>query len=193
MPPTHWFASLFGITNLQVVIYYKKYPNDWWFYRYSVRSYSLPIWITLKFMIQVAFLWFVSPCLSVVMIGYQVLWQGPRCSSRRFDLACPLFLSDWYVRRSGGLPRKQRFVCFYTVLQCRSYSSSGLTTQEHEGSSLSPSDEAVLTTYSVAVGCKCGLSVFALFYLNDVPRRWWLPCTSRGTSFAPTFWGTKVL
>ncbi|KAK0221311.1 hypothetical protein IW262DRAFT_1459490 [Armillaria fumosa] len=29
-------AVLFGITNLQVVIYYKKYPNDWWFYRYSV-------------------------------------------------------------------------------------------------------------------------------------------------------------
>ncbi|KAK0187501.1 hypothetical protein F5146DRAFT_1225947 [Armillaria mellea] len=29
-------AVLFGITNLQVVIYYKKYPHDWWFYRSSV-------------------------------------------------------------------------------------------------------------------------------------------------------------
>lgn len=29
-------AVLFGITNLQVVIYYKDYPNDWWLYRYSV-------------------------------------------------------------------------------------------------------------------------------------------------------------
>ncbi|KAK0243606.1 hypothetical protein EDD85DRAFT_976276 [Armillaria nabsnona] len=29
-------AILFGISNLQVVIYYKKYPNDWWVYRYSV-------------------------------------------------------------------------------------------------------------------------------------------------------------
>ncbi|PBK62039.1 hypothetical protein ARMSODRAFT_1025169 [Armillaria solidipes] len=29
-------AILFGITNLQVVIYYKKYPHDWWVYRYSV-------------------------------------------------------------------------------------------------------------------------------------------------------------
>ncbi|KAK0457533.1 uncharacterized protein EV420DRAFT_1643863 [Desarmillaria tabescens] len=29
-------AVLFGITNLQVVIYYKKYPNDWWVCRYSV-------------------------------------------------------------------------------------------------------------------------------------------------------------
>ncbi|PBK63084.1 hypothetical protein ARMSODRAFT_1024376 [Armillaria solidipes] len=29
-------AMLFGITNLQVAMYYKKYPNDWWFYRYSV-------------------------------------------------------------------------------------------------------------------------------------------------------------
>ncbi|KAK0435777.1 hypothetical protein EV421DRAFT_1908465 [Armillaria borealis] len=29
-------AVLFGITNLQVVIYYKKYPDDWWFYRYSM-------------------------------------------------------------------------------------------------------------------------------------------------------------
>ncbi|SJL08031.1 uncharacterized protein ARMOST_11390 [Armillaria ostoyae] len=27
---------LFGITNLQVAMYYKKYPNDWWFYYYSV-------------------------------------------------------------------------------------------------------------------------------------------------------------
>ncbi|KAK0471476.1 hypothetical protein IW261DRAFT_1571987 [Armillaria novae-zelandiae] len=24
------------ITNLQLVIYYKKYPDDWWVYRYSV-------------------------------------------------------------------------------------------------------------------------------------------------------------
>ncbi|SJL15365.1 uncharacterized protein ARMOST_18858 [Armillaria ostoyae] len=29
-------AILFGITNLQVLIYYKKYSNDWWLYRYSV-------------------------------------------------------------------------------------------------------------------------------------------------------------
>ncbi|SJL15294.1 uncharacterized protein ARMOST_18787 [Armillaria ostoyae] len=27
---------LFGIMNLQVFIYYKKYPDDWWVYRYSV-------------------------------------------------------------------------------------------------------------------------------------------------------------
>ncbi|PBK59111.1 hypothetical protein ARMSODRAFT_1027688 [Armillaria solidipes] len=26
---------LYGISNLQVVIYYKRYPNDWWVYRYS--------------------------------------------------------------------------------------------------------------------------------------------------------------
>ncbi|KAK0187531.1 hypothetical protein F5146DRAFT_713275 [Armillaria mellea] len=29
-------AVFFGITNLQAVIYYKNYPNDWWIYRYSV-------------------------------------------------------------------------------------------------------------------------------------------------------------
>ncbi|KAK0226863.1 hypothetical protein EDD85DRAFT_1027352 [Armillaria nabsnona] len=29
-------AILFGITNLQAVIYYKNYPDDWWVYRYSV-------------------------------------------------------------------------------------------------------------------------------------------------------------
>ncbi|KAK0471879.1 hypothetical protein IW261DRAFT_1571572 [Armillaria novae-zelandiae] len=29
-------AMLFGITNLQTVIYYKRYPNDWWLSRYSV-------------------------------------------------------------------------------------------------------------------------------------------------------------
>ncbi|PBK62988.1 hypothetical protein ARMSODRAFT_1024290 [Armillaria solidipes] len=29
-------AVLFGITNLQAVIYHKRYPNDWWLYRYSV-------------------------------------------------------------------------------------------------------------------------------------------------------------
>ncbi|PBK63016.1 hypothetical protein ARMSODRAFT_1088806 [Armillaria solidipes] len=29
-------AVLFGITNLQTVIYYKKYPHDWWLFRYSV-------------------------------------------------------------------------------------------------------------------------------------------------------------
>ncbi|KAK0243652.1 hypothetical protein EDD85DRAFT_784203 [Armillaria nabsnona] len=29
-------AILFGITNLQTLIYYKRYPNDWSFYRYSV-------------------------------------------------------------------------------------------------------------------------------------------------------------
>ncbi|KAK0491879.1 hypothetical protein EDD18DRAFT_1415309 [Armillaria luteobubalina] len=34
-------AILFGITNLQTVIYYKKYPGDWWVYRYSVAS----LWI----------------------------------------------------------------------------------------------------------------------------------------------------
>ncbi|KAK0468765.1 hypothetical protein IW261DRAFT_1573510 [Armillaria novae-zelandiae] len=34
-------AIIFGITNLQTVIYYKKYPDDWWVYRYSVTS----LWI----------------------------------------------------------------------------------------------------------------------------------------------------
>ncbi|PBK63032.1 hypothetical protein ARMSODRAFT_1024327 [Armillaria solidipes] len=29
-------AILFGISNLQMVIYYQRYPNDWWVYRYSV-------------------------------------------------------------------------------------------------------------------------------------------------------------
>ncbi|KAK0457537.1 uncharacterized protein EV420DRAFT_501105 [Desarmillaria tabescens] len=29
-------SILYGITNLQGVIYYKRYPNDWWVYRYSV-------------------------------------------------------------------------------------------------------------------------------------------------------------
>ncbi|PBK81074.1 hypothetical protein ARMGADRAFT_815273 [Armillaria gallica] len=29
-------SVLFGITNLQSVIYYKRYPNDWWLYRCSV-------------------------------------------------------------------------------------------------------------------------------------------------------------
>ncbi|KAK0442465.1 hypothetical protein EV421DRAFT_1904231 [Armillaria borealis] len=27
---------LYGISNLQVLIYYKRYPNDWWVYRYLV-------------------------------------------------------------------------------------------------------------------------------------------------------------
>ncbi|PBK61095.1 hypothetical protein ARMSODRAFT_1025994 [Armillaria solidipes] len=27
---------LYGITNLQTFLYYKRYPGDWWFYRYSV-------------------------------------------------------------------------------------------------------------------------------------------------------------
>ncbi|KAK0190192.1 hypothetical protein F5146DRAFT_1225092 [Armillaria mellea] len=34
-------AMLFGISNLQIVIYYKNYPNDSWIYRYSVAI----IWI----------------------------------------------------------------------------------------------------------------------------------------------------
>ncbi|KAK0190187.1 hypothetical protein F5146DRAFT_1122517 [Armillaria mellea] len=29
-------AILFGITNLQAVIYYRKYSDDWWIYQYSV-------------------------------------------------------------------------------------------------------------------------------------------------------------
>ncbi|PBK59132.1 hypothetical protein ARMSODRAFT_1027704 [Armillaria solidipes] len=29
-------AVLYGITNSQGVIYYRRYPNDWWVYRYSV-------------------------------------------------------------------------------------------------------------------------------------------------------------
>ncbi|PBK63010.1 hypothetical protein ARMSODRAFT_1024307 [Armillaria solidipes] len=29
-------AILYGISNLQVVLYYKRYPNDWWVYQYSV-------------------------------------------------------------------------------------------------------------------------------------------------------------
>ncbi|PBK81080.1 hypothetical protein ARMGADRAFT_1171554 [Armillaria gallica] len=29
-------AVLYGITNLQGVVYYRRYPNDWWVYRYSV-------------------------------------------------------------------------------------------------------------------------------------------------------------
>ncbi|SJL15324.1 uncharacterized protein ARMOST_18817 [Armillaria ostoyae] len=29
-------AVLYGVTNLQGVIYYRRYPNDWWVYRYSI-------------------------------------------------------------------------------------------------------------------------------------------------------------
>ncbi|PBK81112.1 hypothetical protein ARMGADRAFT_1091656 [Armillaria gallica] len=29
-------AILYGISNLQVVLYYKRYANDWWVYRYSI-------------------------------------------------------------------------------------------------------------------------------------------------------------
>ncbi|PBK85022.1 hypothetical protein ARMGADRAFT_1169772 [Armillaria gallica] len=29
-------AILFGVTNLQAVLYYKRHPDDWWIYRYSV-------------------------------------------------------------------------------------------------------------------------------------------------------------
>ncbi|KAK0471872.1 hypothetical protein IW261DRAFT_1571563 [Armillaria novae-zelandiae] len=29
-------AVLYGVTNLQAVIYYRRYPNDWWVYHYSV-------------------------------------------------------------------------------------------------------------------------------------------------------------
>ncbi|KAK0243655.1 hypothetical protein EDD85DRAFT_944985 [Armillaria nabsnona] len=27
---------LYGISNLQVALYYKRYPNDWWVYQYSI-------------------------------------------------------------------------------------------------------------------------------------------------------------
>ncbi len=37
----HSLGSLYGISNLQVVIYYKRYPNDQWVYRYSVSHFSL--------------------------------------------------------------------------------------------------------------------------------------------------------
>ncbi|SJL04643.1 uncharacterized protein ARMOST_08011 [Armillaria ostoyae] len=33
---TNHHSSLFGITNTQVAKYYKKYPDDWWIFRYSV-------------------------------------------------------------------------------------------------------------------------------------------------------------
>ncbi|KAK0243639.1 hypothetical protein EDD85DRAFT_944966 [Armillaria nabsnona] len=29
-------AILYGVTNLQGVIYYRRYPNNWWVYCYSV-------------------------------------------------------------------------------------------------------------------------------------------------------------
>ncbi|PBK59120.1 hypothetical protein ARMSODRAFT_1009864 [Armillaria solidipes] len=29
-------AVLYGVTNLQSVMYYRRYPSDWWVYRYSV-------------------------------------------------------------------------------------------------------------------------------------------------------------
>ncbi|KAK0228037.1 hypothetical protein IW262DRAFT_1532142 [Armillaria fumosa] len=35
---TNHHSSLFGITNTQVTKYYKKYPNDWWIFRYSVST-----------------------------------------------------------------------------------------------------------------------------------------------------------
>ncbi len=33
-------GSLYGITNLQGVVYYRRYPTDWWVYRYSVSRRS---------------------------------------------------------------------------------------------------------------------------------------------------------
>ncbi|KAK0227979.1 hypothetical protein IW262DRAFT_1292884 [Armillaria fumosa] len=33
---TNYHSSLFGITYTQVIRYHKKYPNDWWIFRYSV-------------------------------------------------------------------------------------------------------------------------------------------------------------
>ncbi|PBK84132.1 hypothetical protein ARMGADRAFT_1067436 [Armillaria gallica] len=41
-------AILFGITNLQAVIYYKKDPTDWWVHRYSVCLHSFGVGVVLK-------------------------------------------------------------------------------------------------------------------------------------------------
>ncbi|PBK87549.1 hypothetical protein ARMGADRAFT_1085559 [Armillaria gallica] len=38
---TDHHSSFFGITNTQVATYYKKYPDDWWIFRYSVGT----LWI----------------------------------------------------------------------------------------------------------------------------------------------------
>ncbi|KAK0187504.1 hypothetical protein F5146DRAFT_1140916 [Armillaria mellea] len=35
-------AVLYGVTNLQGVVYYRRCPNDWWVYRFSVGTAVFP-------------------------------------------------------------------------------------------------------------------------------------------------------
>ncbi|KAK0185071.1 hypothetical protein F5146DRAFT_1073330 [Armillaria mellea] len=35
-PLTNLLGCIFGVTNLQGVIYYRRYPNDLWVYHYSI-------------------------------------------------------------------------------------------------------------------------------------------------------------
>ncbi|KAK0221322.1 hypothetical protein IW262DRAFT_1459516 [Armillaria fumosa] len=48
---------LFGITNLQMVIYYKKYPNDILLYQYTVKNSSGIDIELLRLIKKVALLW----------------------------------------------------------------------------------------------------------------------------------------
>lgn len=93
----HSLTSFFGITNLQTLIYYKRYPNDWWIYRYSVSWNSFRVSVILKPMRQVALLWSVHS-------SYRWLWFITKFFYRGLDAlhvvlsthALYRLLIDWY-------------------------------------------------------------------------------------------------
>ncbi len=59
---TDHHSSFFGITNTQVATFYKKYPDDWWIFRYSVRRPKFAVFSLLVY--QVGTLWYVRACLT---------------------------------------------------------------------------------------------------------------------------------
>ncbi|PBK58455.1 hypothetical protein ARMSODRAFT_983839 [Armillaria solidipes] len=81
---------LFGITNLQVVIYYMKYPADWWVYRCSVTI----LWILDALHVALsthALYFYLIELFGDYLKIYQMIWS--------FKVYCPQILCPSNSRR----------------------------------------------------------------------------------------------
>ncbi|KAK0471436.1 hypothetical protein IW261DRAFT_1612036 [Armillaria novae-zelandiae] len=117
-------AILFGITNLQAVIYYKNYPDDWWVYKYSVAS----LWIldTLHVALSThALYYYLIDLFGNFIAIYNIVWSFKL--QILFNVLIIMVVQALYTVRLWKLDRNPyKVVLWFVVLTVITAFSSGI-------------------------------------------------------------------
>ncbi|KAK0471450.1 hypothetical protein IW261DRAFT_1612042, partial [Armillaria novae-zelandiae] len=120
-------AILFGITNLQAVVYYKNYPADWWVYRYSVAL----LWILDALHVALsthALYYYLINLFGNFTAIYNVVWSFKAfCSAILFNVLIIMAVQALYTVRLWKLDQNSyKVVLWFVILAVIAAFSSGI-------------------------------------------------------------------